>query len=126
MVSQMTDDQLFDLVSNMSSYHEELEKLESKHTKYIKALISSKNMFDKSHTELYFELKDELMTIDSLSNLFQDSLSKADLLISKKQINSVKLSIDGAKELAYLKFSGSLNYMEPHLFQFLARLDENF
>jgi len=126
MVSQMTDDQLFDLISNMSSYHEELEKLESKHTKYIKALISSKNVFDKSHPELYIDLKGELLTIDSLSNLFQDSLNKADLVINKKQINSVKLSTDDAKELTYLTFSGSLSFKEPHVFQFLARLEENF
>ena len=32
-VSHMTDDQLFDLISNMSSYNEELEKLQSKQTK---------------------------------------------------------------------------------------------
>ena len=126
MVSQMTDDQLFDLISNMSSYHEELEKLESKHTKYIKALISSKNVFDKSHPELYIDLKGELLTIDSLSNLFQDSLNKADLVINKKQINSVKLCTDDAKELTYLTFSGSLSFKEPHVFQSVARLEENF
>ena len=83
-------------------------------------------MFHKSHPELYFELKGELLTIDSLSNLFQDSLNKADLVISKKQINSVKLSTDDVKELTYLTFSGSLSYKEPHVFQFLARLEENF
>ena len=125
-VSHMTDDQLFDLIATMSSYHEELEKLESNHTKYIKALITSKHVFDKTHPELYMELKGELLTIDSLSNLFQDSLNKADLVISKKQINSVKLSTDDVKELTYLTFSGSLSYKEPHVFQFLARLEENF
>ena len=125
-VSHMTDNQLFDLIATISSYHEELEKLESNHTKYIKALITSKHVFDKTHPELYLELKGELLTIDSLSNLFQDSLNKADLVISKKQINSVKLSTDDVKELTYLTFSGSLSYKEPHVFQFLARLEENF
>ena len=125
-VSHMTDNQLFDLIATISSYHEELEKLESNHTKYIKALITSKHVFDKTHPELYLKLKGELLTIDSLSNLFQDSLDKADLVISKKQINSVKLSTDDVKELTYLTFSGSLSYKEPHVFQFLARLEENF
>ena len=125
-VSNMSSQHLTDLLSNMDKYNLTLEKLESKLSKYLRRLVDNRNLILDYDPSLYHRLKEETKTVESLSSLLQEKLDFADSILHNEEITLSQLSSHDTKELPYLHFTGDKGVNDPHIYQFITNIEQNF
>ena len=122
----MDNQQLVDLLNNMSSHTKILEKLENKVSSFHKNLIMNQQIIRTYNDSLYQNMLTEVTNAEDLSVILQQKLFDADAILKNEKITTSRLSNYESKELPYKEFSGGKGMSDLHIFEFLNILNTNF
>ena len=122
----MDNQQLVDLLNNMSSHTKVLEKLENKVSSFHKNLIMNQQIIKTYNDSLYQNMLTEVTNAEDLSVILQQKLFDADAVLKNEKITTSRLSNYESKELPYKEFSGGKGMSDLHIFEFLNILNTNF
>ena len=125
MASHMNSEELTDILSNMKEYGRSLEKLEDKVSKFLRCLITNKDVIDGHDPALYACMKQEIDEAENLSANLQSKLNEADLIIGSERITLSQSHAD-SKDLSYKEFSAGRGMHDAHIYEFLNSLETNF
>ena len=121
----MNSQQLTDILSNMKEYGRSLEKFEDKISRFTKTIVKNKQEIDNHNSGLYNELTNEIRQAEQLSNELQFKLQNADQIIGSEKI-TVSHTHTNTKDLLYKEFSAGRKMGDPHIYEFLKNLENNF
>ena len=125
-VSTMDSQKLIDVLSNMETYNKSLKDLERNLSKFLKALIDKKETFMKHNPNLYYDLKSITSEVEELSSNLKINLKLADYKLKNEEITLSQVNNTESRELPYLNFSASRGINHPHIYEFIANLEQNF
>ena len=121
----MNSQQLTDILSNMKEYNRSLEKFEDKISRFTKTIVNNKREIDNHNSGLYNELTNEIRQAERLSSELQFKLQNADQIIGNEKI-TVSHTHTNTKDLLYKEFSAGRKMGDPHIYEFLKNLENNF
>ena len=122
---RMNSQQLTDILSNMKEYNRSLEKFEDKISRFTKTIVNNKKEIDSHNSALYNELTNEIRQAERLSSELQFKLQNADQIIGNEKI-TVSHTHTSTKDLLYKEFSAGRKMNDPHIYEFLKNLENNF
>ena len=123
--STMSSQQLTDVLGSMKDHSNNLVKFEEKISRFAKTVMTNEAEVRKYDPALYNVLLDEISQAEQLSTEFQFRLYNADQVIANEKI-TMSHSQTNQKDLLYKEFSAGKKINDPHIYEFLKNLENNF
>ena len=121
----MSSQQLTDVLGNMKDHSNNLVKFEEKISRFARTVMANEAEVRRYDPALYNTLLDEISQAEQLSTELQYRLYNADQVIANEKI-TMSHSQTNQKDLLYKEFSAGKKIGDPHIYEFLKNLENNF